>query len=475
MINHRLLKMSAFTLIEMLVVLSIIAILSTMIFIAQEDSDEDLVTSDALILQATLDRARSLAMSTGNAYGVAFHIENAGDGAVLKNKSILDDNKESFIGRHWYCIIGPDKEGVSGYNGYSRKSEFPPIIKSGHDGARTFVTLTEYAEIFEKCQVGPRQYLSEGVRFLALSDVDELKNYTYAAATSGGVYIRSALLPPEAPSRPWFGWYDQSTNTLYPWGGYHREIDALLGYPNTGLDYVGFDGDVSVDAGAIPYDKTLDTNVSPSEVWGRINFIYDYDASDVSNKVYEGATATYPEAVGDADKEHNTFYNTSAIKNIGPDREVLAEKKRPLVNAFWCDFMIYYLPSGAARVTYAHARSAFLRDPRNFGWMSARGRSEMGVEFKDDEVGGFHITVCRDVDPDDDADLYPQFNATTGQPHYNKFDSVEDAFESINPFVRVFVSRLTGVSELRTNEHPLLGITADDLLQNNPYPNGTDY
>ncbi len=447
----------AFTLIEMLVVISIIAILSTMIFIAQERSEEEMIASDALMLQSTLDRARSLSISSGNSHGVAFHIENAGDGTVLKNKSVLDDSKELFVGRHWYCIIGPDKEGVKGFNFQSRKGELPPLVKPSHGGTKTFSTLQDYAEVFEKAQIGPRIYLSEGVRFLALSDYDEQFVYEYKSTyTPYGRVV--------APNRPWFGWYDDSTNTLYPWGAYNRDIDDAAYVETTGLDYAGLDGEID-------YDANLDTNVSPNEVWGRINMVWDFESSTVSNAVYSGATAAYPEIVTTTtkDNEMSNHYNRH-VDFIGPDTEVLAGKKRPLVNAYWCDFMIYYLPSGAARVTTGHARHYFLNNNSSYGKFAPLGRSQMGIENQEDRVGGFTITICRDIDPEEDVELYPETNATTAQPAYNKFNSVEDAFDSITPFMRVFVDKFTGVSDIRTNDHPLNQITPNDLLQTDPYP-----
>ena len=434
-------KAGAFTLIEMLVVISIIAILSSMIYIIPERNFDEVIACDALVLQSTLDRARSLAMSTGNAHGVAFHIENAGDGSVLKNKSILDDNNEVFIGRHWYCIIGPDSEDINYYAYQSRSSAYPPLVKSSHGGTKTYSTLMEYADAFREAQIGPRIYLSEGVRFLALSDVNQVREYKYRK------YGGPLLIPEghaEAPPRSWFGWYNQSTNTLYPWGAYNPEIDRLLYRPNTGLDYEGYDEPAV-------YDSGLDTNVSPDEVWGRINLIYDVEASTVSKAVYSGATANYPDLVGNGDSEMSSHYNRR-VNFIGPDTEVLAKKPRPLLNAYWCDYMIYFLPSGAARVTTGHGRSAYLN--RN-SWSSiVEGRADMGIQFKEDLVAGYTITICRDVDPEGDLELYPHMNGTTGQPDYNKFASVEDAFKSITPFLRVYVNKYLGETEIRSNEHP---------------------
>ena len=441
-----------FTIIELLVVISIIAILSAMIFVVHERPFEEVLTGDAIRLRDTLARARSLSISTGNSHGVVFHIENAGDGTVLKNMSIHDDRKEKFIGRHWYAIVGPDKEGITGYNFQSRRSELPPLVKSSHGGTRTFMTLADYSAALEKSQVGPREYLSEGVRFLALSDLDVLYKYN----APGGSRIPGGQI---TSPRPWFGFYDDAAGVLYPWGAYNRDLDAAAVVPNTGLDYEGFDG-------PIDYDSDLDTNINPSEVWGRIQFIWDYAAETAS-----GSTAPYPELVGGKDGEASGMYDRT-LNYMGPDTTYLANKPRPLVNAFWCDYMIYFLPSGVAKVTTGHSRHFFMN--KNDYSRRSLGRAEMGIVFEDSTVGGYALTLCRDVDPEADADLYPETNAITGQAAYNKFNSVEDAFASITPFLRIHVDHFTGIPELRTNEHPQLQIKAEDLLGHDPYPRGSD-
>ena len=94
----------------------------------------------------------------------------------------------------------------------------------------------------------------------------------------------------------------------------------------------------------------------------------------------------------------------------------------------------------------------------------------MGMNFNEDDVAGFTFTICRDVDPEGDADLYQEQSVLTGQPAYNKFETVEDAFKSITPFLRVHVNKLSGKASIRGNAHPQHRITADDLLQSDPYP-----
>ena len=94
----------------------------------------------------------------------------------------------------------------------------------------------------------------------------------------------------------------------------------------------------------------------------------------------------------------------------------------------------------------------------------------MSIAFEAERVGGFAITVARDVDPERDAELYTEENPLTGQAAYNKFNSVEEAFASITPFRRIHVDQATGLAEIRSNEHPHLQIKPEDLLAHDPYP-----
>ncbi len=437
-------SLRAFTLIEMLVVMSIMMILSSMIMLAYEGSDADAVTADSYELQTVLQRARSLTLSSGRSHAVAFHIENAGDGSVLKNHS--DNDAEDFPGRHWYAIIGPDNSNRS-RDGAVRSTKRPPIIGTNGSNALggyrhyNFFTITEYGQALEDMQVGPRHYLSKGVRFLALTDTDTL------------YYQESDSSYP----RPWFGHYDDTTNTYYPWGAYNREIDVTFTHPNTGLDYEGLNG-------VIPYDATLDCNVYPPQVWGRIHYTHDYPSGTGT-----GGTAIHPGHLGVTDTAVLEHFG-KAGEWVGPDTTLLPGQPKPLINGYWADFMILFAPDGSASMVTAHCRAVYL-SRGSWGRATVEGSAQPGMTSEVDRTGGYSITLCRDVDPND-LDLYRGTNAITGQPAYNQFNSVEDAFESINPFLRVFINKLTGIAEVQNNEHPYMRISADDLLQHDPYPRG---
>ncbi len=450
----------AFTIVEMLVVVSIMALLYTMIVMAFSGTEEDLIAGDASELQTTLLKARSLAMGSNRSYGVIFHIENAGDGTVFKNQSIHDREDESFIGRHWYALIGPDNSAFGGESsgGTSMRSDvLPPValMDSNNRTEYTYFTLEDYTEAMQKVQIGARHYLSRGVRFLALSDTDEL----YPGHTH-------ATYP-----RPWFGYYDDVSNTLYPWGAYNREIDASWALPETGLDYEGFDGPIS-------YDPAQDTNLNPDEVWGRIWHHWDFANNVLSGStgIHAGECVPSPAAGSVIGTEDKSIYNRYFVNRdyLGPDKTRLAKKSRPVVNGYWSDFMIVFAPDGTVSVAKGHARATYFNTTKHSTDLVSHesGRAVMGMEF-DQRTGSISITLCPDIDADADAHLYPQASATMiGQQAYNVFNSVEDAFESITPFVRVQINRVDGLAVLQKNEHVDLNITPEDLLQKDPYPRG---
>lgn len=431
---------AAFTLIELLVVVAIMAMLSSLIMIVYEERAEDAVSASAHDLQSVLQRARSLAMRHGRMHAVAFHIENYGDGTVLKNNSYNDEITD---GKHWFCIIGPDS---SNYRD-RRTTEIP------YARPNSFFSIKDYMQAMDAAQIGPRYYLHAGTRFLALGDVDSL-------------YPHSTYEDESYP-RPWFGYFDEASGTLYPWGAYNRDIDAALPHPNSGLDYAGNDGEIA-------FDIELDTNVNPAQVWGR---------------VHKDASAQHPLFIssGASDYYYKKHYRVSR-GYVGPDTSFLAstpseKKPRPLVNALWADFVILFDETGAAFAVSGHGRSQYFSDnrlssnsyspyqktgPTPYGRNS--GREHMGIEHFNEQTGGFYITICRDVD--DSEEIYRQHNPATQQPAYHKFASKEDAFASITPFVRVFINQSSGVAEIRDNQFPGIQISAEDLLAKDPYPRG---
>ena len=435
----------AFTLIEMLVVVTLIAILSSMIIVLYEDSAEDAVSKSALELKSVLERARGLAIKTGRMHAVSFHIENAGDGSVMKNFSSIDDEK--FPGRHWYCIIGPDFSTVGTTAGWSRDQRKIPVVRDGQNGRLlSFYCLADHVETMKDVQVGPRHYLLPGVRFLALGDLDK---------------IYTKYSDPTYP-RPWFGYYDDATNRLHPWGGYDPEIDKKFTHPTTGLDYQGEDPVVP------EYYAPYDTRINPTAVWGRI---------------HPDATAPDQEHIDDGSEDPACkLYRGFSQGYIGPDTSYLASTAtrkvpRPLINAYWGDFMILFDAKGTARAVKSDGRDTFFGAIKWYGGRhSSRpakgdnfGRHDMGMVDMVDKTGGFYITICRDIE---EENLYKGSNSVTGGTDYQQFSRVEDALESITPYKRIFVHRATGTTDIRGMGHPHCALEPDDLKQQKPYPRG---
>ena len=422
----------AFTLIEMLVVISVISILSSMITVLYDDNVHDALSRSSLELKTVLEKARGLAIKTGRMHAVTFQVENAGDGRVMKNASHVDGGQSPK--RHWYAIIGPDFTSGAVYGGYRRSTHKIPVAEERYSYQElSFYCLVDYIDAMKASQIGPKHYLHPGVRFLALGDVDNI----YPG-------YKDATYP-----RPWFGYFDDTTQTLHPWGAYEETRDAGFARPNTGLDYQGEDGSLS-------YDSEYDTIINPSQVWGRIHI---------------GATANDASELS-RDFKASKFYRGVQSNFIGPDTTVLASKDdkkvpRPLLNAYWGDFMIIFDAEGSASFVYGEIRSIHFktfRGPKN------AGRNDMLVENKVQHTGGVAITLCRDVDEHDE--IYTQKNSVTGGPDFNTFASAEDALASITPFTRVFVWRANGSVEIRDMYHPANTLSAEDLKQKNPYPHG---
>ena len=426
---------SAFTIIEMLVVIAIIAILSSMTSVFYTDNIQDALSRSSLELKSVLEEARSLAIKTGRMHAVSFQVENAGDGRVMKNGSRIDGAQHQ--GRHWYVIIGPDFTADAVYGGYQRGVDKIPVAAERYSYKElSFYSLVDYIAAMKQAQIGNRHYLQPGVRFLALGDADTI----YPGYTD------------DTYPRPWFGYFDDANKTLHPCGAYEADRDAGFTRPSTGLDYQGEDG-------ALPYDAVSDTIVNPDKVWGRIHI---------------GATAV---DTSELTREFNAsnYYRGQKENFIGPDTAVLASTAdmkvvRPLVNAYWGDFLILFDAKGSASVAYSEARSIHFRTYR--GPKNA-GRNDMLVINKTTETGGVAVTLCRDID--DEEGIYKNSKAVTGGQDFNTFLSAEDALASITPFSRVFVWQANGAVEVRTMEHSSNKLVAEDLLQKKPYPHGFGY
>lgn len=418
----------AFTLIELLVVIGIIATLSGLLMasgVISRDRNGVRVAAAARGVERLLLDARNLAMTSGKPHAVVFHIENAGDGRILRNRA--PDDARSFSGRHWCAIIGP----------YSPSLVFPMAHSGDHSGsllfeglpriARKFMTnqvndfgsAQRLAETVERYQVGDRFYLPRGTRFLALGDAEDnlhnpsnteiptgsavygIHDWSVDTATRTGVAALSDTYP-----RPWFGHLIDDTGTwrLNAWGGYDTAIAG------SGLDYECTTRYRS--GGSLIRTPVVDSTNSALCTCG----------------VETGRTAQTP-AINAISEEMRPCCDAGQIGT-----------PRPLVNGYWMDFMIVFLPNGRARSLSFHNRNALF----SFGTNTSAGRDYVNSNHpttdrfhgRDDAIivvehtvlGGATITIAKDASPVDNGE-YP---------------SPQQALASLLPLYRVTVSDATG-------------------------------
>ncbi len=291
--------------------------------------------------------------------------------------------------------------------------------------AKLYRCLDDYIEGMKASQIGQKRFLPEGVRFLALSDMNEGHRFIldHYPAWKG-----PRDCGPTFP-RPWYGYYDTATKRLHAWGGYDPILDDdhISEYPISGLCYEGHDD------GAFAYDPDRDTIVNTGPIYGR------FDTFDLP--------------------KNNTNTLTRTSSRIG--------KPRAVVNGYWGDVLILFMPDGHAYFTTVHARLRMF-EYASYNTNRIISRAGMRITHLDNKTGGYHITLARDVDPEDP--IYTQTDSDTGQPAYHLFDNADDALASIRPFLRVFVNRQTGQVSIKDESHPHCQITADDMDSKDPYP-----
>ena len=410
---------AAYSLIELLVVVAIMSLIYGMILVIPEDTVHDRLQAASHELKATLMQARSMAMRSNEVHAVTFHIQNASNGHVFKNRSIYENSGErEGAGGHWYAIIGPDKTGNTNSRSYI------PMFDRDYDDsnrAKLYRTLNDFIDGMQESQVGEKHYLPEGVRFLALSDLDEGHRHIldYQTWRSGGC-------GPTFP-RPWYGYYD--AGRLHAWGGFDPVLDDsyLPDYPISGLCFEGH------DAGQFAYDVDEDAIINTGAIYGRID----------------------------------TFNLAKNNTNAQSRTNAYTGQPRAVVNAYWGDAMILFMPDGHAYFASAYARIKMFEyaGSNNNRIISRAG---MRISHLDTTTGGYHVTLARDVDPEDE--LYRDDDAETGQKAYHLFADEEDALNSIRPFLRVFVHKDTGEVSIKDESHPHCLIQASDMGSKDPYP-----
>jgi hypothetical protein len=222
-------------------------------------------------------------------------------------------------------------------------------------------------------------------------------------ATRTGVAALSNTYP-----RPWFGYLTETAGIwqLHPWGGYDTAI------PGSGLDYecttrYRSSGGSLVRTPVI--NSSNDVLCSCAAVVGR---------------------PTQSPALNALDEEMRPCCQATAVGT-----------PRPLMNGYWMDFMITFLPNGQARgVAFFNRRYLFSfatneaspKDSVKGGLPSNthfHGRDDGIVVFERAVLGGTTITVAKDSLPQHDDGI---------------FASPQQALSSMLPMRRVIVSDQTG-------------------------------
>jgi prepilin-type N-terminal cleavage/methylation domain-containing protein len=415
-----------FTLIELILAIGIAALLvGISIGAMSKDRSRTEVYAAANELAAVLRRTRAMAMERQAMYAVTFNIQNepGSSGRVLNNRS----------GGHGYRIIGPDWHARTSDGRTLGAIPFPEE-RMDAELCRTFPHLLTS---IRSSWVGEMHLLpAKKVRFLALSDTDE------------GPRRRSGWVPWDASMvwytatypRPYFGYFDASTKTLWPWGGYAHDVTG------SGFFYEGDDGEVN----GCRHQKDRAYDVDLNE-----------DKSIADTDIDGDGTKTGP---------------------YEQEKDIVIWRKdepRPLVNADWLDATIAFRPDGSAQMLswmlprryYNNVQETTTDNDRERRWVAGvrdMTRNDHGTKDKngrnlvDDgrdthdtgeavhfnrHTGGWFITLA----PDSPDDRY-------------QFSSAKEAMDSLLPMVRIFVAKNGSVRILTVKALPSLALASGQTV-----------
>lgn len=443
MSGSRLLR-GGFSLIELLVVVGLLVTLMGMAFAMNSGEKKDAIVGGAAQeLAATLRKARSLALERKGIYAVSFNIANpAGSpGLVLSNRS----------GGHWYRILGPDEFNASMAN---NGSPTVPLMQRNIEGwagpgADRDKAVPPMLEAVSRSWIDDRHVLPPGkVRFLALTDQDN------------GSYMDDGDTFPATYPRPWFGWYDSTSNRLFPWGGYDAN---LLQVTQTRMNYAEvqprsfggktishsaffFEGDDGAIIGSVnPSDRWIVTDNSPS----KDGWYWHDNPTDASVQDQPGGSTPASAA------------NGWLLFKAG--------EPRPVINGDWQDFTLRFYPDGTVRqgpflelraefgarlyaTTMFTVQSGKLKmlgpgDMCNQTGANNRWNHEEATSYED-RTGTWWITLAPDTTDSD------------------RFANAGDALRSLMPAYRVGINRLGDVRVVKISNSPGAAVFEDKLTGN---------
>jgi prepilin-type N-terminal cleavage/methylation domain-containing protein len=421
----------AFTLVELLMVVMIIGIGAGMIvMMPRGDQRRAAVEAAANELAETMRLAHNMALDHRCIYALVFNITNAPgtSGLVINNWS----------GGHWYQILGPDDSPIDlNFTGWTMNNNGEPMCPFPLFAPSIGESLSSFLAGVHSSWVGDRHILpARKVRFLALTDQD-----------NGEDSLNSSGLPTFYPTYPrfWFGFYDNSTHRLRPWGGY----DTTTPGPKS----------VTISNGS--------------------NYTFAYNPSGF---FFEGPDATTGGIVGCINPTTlMTTDATTASVLPGNAVELLhAGSPRPLVNGDWMDYAILFLPDGTIRRYHFGAPRLLsyvyhANDPSGVGKLGDLLQFGVGLQTPSgdagsitqnsvnsgypfaidpatnffDRTGRLFITLAPDIDQDTDV-----------------FGNVDQAYKSIMPAYRVGISAIGSVEVYPVHTTLAPGTTLDTSFSN---------
>jgi prepilin-type N-terminal cleavage/methylation domain-containing protein len=437
-------RRSAFTLIEILVVLAIATLLTGMVVsVTRNQSKGPVVQLAAEQVAAMLRTARALAISDRTAYTVSFNIQNARgtssrvinnrDGGhwcrIIRSSSYdTTDKPPLLMGTGWPNWGGkPDSSSAGGIAGsphtlqdcdgtsFPANGGWPNHLASGI----SFPTFAHAVEEIRENWVSEKLSLPAGrVRFLALGDSDEGPRVRW---DPGVGYTYGDFYP-----RPYFGFYDSATRRLYPWGGHDPSLPAVKSYGGVLPDADMYSG--------LFYQGFKDTDPAPlAQCTNPDDRIFKVDWN--GDKVISGA-----------DESRGT-----------EDEWVLLRKGevRPLVNGEWGDFTIVFNRNGEATFP------AMKCNRRYYTWDNGKSTARYLLWGG---CGPSDLAKNWSSYADNDNNIYtvPNGESINYSRHTNgafitlapdspdgrdDFPTAADALKSLMPMYRVFVSA-TGIIEV---------------------------
>jgi prepilin-type N-terminal cleavage/methylation domain-containing protein len=479
------LRRRAFTLIELLCVLAIMALLVGMVLTAlPRKGDAAAVELAAEQVCAVLQQARNTAIATQASISVVFNIQNApgSTGRVINNRS----------GDHWCRILGKTRKQQLNV---SRKSfDMPPFLATSsadpywtatnpafnhvnplmgsvqagptaaaaYDDYQSWFQWPTFPHLLEEIRadwISPPYTLPRGkVRFLALGDSDEGPRLYAGALSSPPTYTSTVGVNfgyGTTYPRPYFGWYDPASRRLYPWGGYDPNLPAVANIPGYGTSVSETTSTYSGLCYQAPSEPAIPDSRNPEDhAYGKAEF---------------NAGAWYTTL--------QTDHWPSLVRDTGPlpnDTYYLRRQGAPraLVDGNWGDFAIVFEADGTAW---------FPPMKCNRRWYAQGGLPSKGVCGPKPAVKGasrttYLLSNFRTSGNDLNA-IAPNGESIHYQRHTNRayitlapdspddrdiFESAKQALRSLTPMFRVFVSTsgVIGYVPVREDDGVLAAYTA---------------